>query len=132
MTASLYPIFRSHLAAKLDGTQASAEAMLEAGRTCCSAAWRRVRLVLATAETPLLQHRLIPPVASASHDALASAALADERLEAQFDTLLRHYARYTKVVLIDTQGRERSALPATAPARHWRSITPRPTTSGKP
>ncbi|SDJ99908.1 diguanylate cyclase [Billgrantia gudaonensis] len=119
VTASLYPIFRSHLAAKQDGAQASAEAMLEAGHESLQRGMgESVSLVLATAETPLLQHHLTPPEAAASHGDLASAGLADERLEAQFDTLLRHYARYTKVVLIDTQGRERLRVTRhTSPAR---------------
>ncbi|MGM0701932.1 MAG: diguanylate cyclase [Pseudomonadota bacterium] len=119
VTASLYPIFRSHLAAKLDGTQASAEAMLEAGHESLQRGMgETISHVLATAEMPLLQHHLIPTKALDSPEPPASAALADERLEARIDTLLRHYARYTKVVLIDTQGRERLRVTwQAAPAR---------------
>lgn len=58
-TVTLYPIFRTHLDARLEGVQASAEAMLEAGHESLQRGMNEsLSHALATAEMPLLKRYL--------------------------------------------------------------------------
>ncbi|WP_416138380.1 diguanylate cyclase [Halomonas sp. HK25] len=107
VTATLYPIFRAQLDARLQGAQAGAETMLEAGHESLKRGMNEsLNHALATAEMPLLT-RYLSRVGEAHSPYQADAQqLTAERLASLFDTLLTHYERYTKLVLIDPQGRE--------------------------
>lgn len=121
VTATLYPIFRAHLDARLEGAQAGAEAMLEAGHESLQRGINEsLNHALATAEIPLLK-RYLSGVGEAHSPYQADIQqLTAERLSSLFDTLLTHYGRYTKLVLIDPQGRELLHV-SHDPQRHQRS-----------
>lgn len=107
VTATLFPIFTAHLEKRLDSARASAEALLEAKyEVLIQDMNESFNQVLATAEFPLLHRYLtnrlkglsLPSESESPHDL--------EQLDELFNTLLTHFGRYTRVVLIDTNGRE--------------------------
>nr|WP_284047765.1 diguanylate cyclase [Halomonas gemina] len=107
VTATLYPIFRAHLDARLQGAQAGAQAMLEAGHESLQRGMNEsLNHALATAEMPLLKRYLGQVGEAHSPYQADTRQLTAERLASLFDTLLTHYGRYTKLVLLDPQGRE--------------------------
>ena len=108
VTATLYPAFQAHLDARLQGTQAGAEAMLEAGRASLQRGMNEsLSHVLAAAETPLIKRYLSGvETAQSPYQEAVTRHTRENELAELFDTLLTHYGRYTKLVLIDPQGRE--------------------------
>ncbi|MFW3614490.1 diguanylate cyclase [Billgrantia antri] len=106
VSATLYPIFRAHLDARLDGAVSAADAKLEAGlRVLQTEINVSINHLLATAEMPLLQRYLAGVGTVQSPRQEATAHLTQARLHALFETLLPHYARYTQLSLIDSAGR---------------------------
>ncbi|CAM4235562.1 diguanylate cyclase [Vreelandella rituensis] len=107
VTATLSPIFRAHLDARLEGTQGSAQAMLKAGHESLQRGMNEsLNHALATAEISLLKRYLSQVGKAHSPYQADTQQLTAERLASLFDTLLTHDGRYTKLVLIDLQGRE--------------------------
>ncbi|MDI5921177.1 diguanylate cyclase [Halomonas sp. LR5S13] len=107
VTATLYPIFRAHLDARLEGAQAGAQAMLEAGQESLQRGMNEsLNHALATAEMSLLDRYLSHVGETHSPYQADTKQLTTERLSSLFETLLTHYGRYTKLVLIDPQGHE--------------------------
>ncbi|WP_299315725.1 diguanylate cyclase [uncultured Halomonas sp.] len=107
VTLTLTPIFVSHLEERVDGTRRSAEALLASEYDLLLRGMNEsFNQVLATAEYPLLRHFLSRQDA-AQTPAWGLAAQSDwEQLEALFDTLLTHFGRYTRLAVVDTEGRE--------------------------
>ena len=107
LTATLTPIYRAHLDARLEAAQAGAQAMLEAGHASLQRGMNEsLSHALATAEMSLLTRYLSHVGEAHSPEQADTKHLNIERLASLFDTLLTHYGRYTNLVLIDAQGRE--------------------------
>ncbi|PXY00319.1 sensor domain-containing diguanylate cyclase [Halomonas sp. LBP4] len=107
VTLILTPIFTSHLEERIDGTRQSAESLLAAEYDLLLRGMNEsFNQVLATAEYPLLRRFLLRQ-AAAETPTWGLAAQSDwEQLEALFGTLLTHFGRYTRLAVVDTEGRE--------------------------
>lgn len=107
VTLTLTPIFVSHLEERVDGTRRSAEALLASEYDLLLRGMNEsFNQVLATAEYPLLR-RFLSRQDAAETPTWGLAAQSDwEQLEALFDTLLTHFGRYTRLAVVDTEGRE--------------------------
>lgn len=104
VTAMLYPIFRTHLEARLDSSRHGATTLLNAEYDALlhdmSESFNQV---LAVAELPILRRHL--------RNVLAGGPIEDreatlDSLAAMLETLATHFGRYTRLVLIDTTGEE--------------------------
>jgi len=107
VTLTLTPIFVSHLKERADGTRRSAETLLTSEYDILLRGMNEsFNQVLATAEYPLLR-RFLSRQDAAETPTWGLAAQNDwEQLEALFDTLLTHFGRYTRLAVVDTEGRE--------------------------
>lgn len=111
VTATLYPMFSAQLDTQLERTRVAADALLEAKyATLLQDMNDSFNQVLATAEVPLLRLMLSAhqrASLSASPDAVQNQERSrfTEQLNDLFKTLLVHFGRYTRVVLIDAEGR---------------------------
>ncbi|MCO7234128.1 MULTISPECIES: diguanylate cyclase [unclassified Cobetia] len=107
VTLTLTPIVVSHLEERVDGTRRSAEALLASEYDLLLRGMNEsFNQVLATAEYPLLR-RFLSRQDAAETPTWGLAAQSDwEQLEALFDTLLTHFGRYTRLAVVDTEGRE--------------------------
>lgn len=107
VTLTLTPIFTSHLEERVDDTHRSAESLLAYEYDLLLRGMNEsFNQVLATAEYPLLR-RFLSRQDAAQTPAWGLAAQSDwEHLEALFDTLLTHFGRYTRLAVVDTEGRE--------------------------
>ncbi|APX94755.1 PAS domain S-box protein [Halomonas sp. 1513] len=107
VSLTLAPIFTSHLNERVDASRRSAEALLASEYDLLLRSMNEsFNQVLATAEYPLLRRFL-----SRQHEALTPTwGLASQndwdQLAALFDTLLTHFGRYTRLAVVDTEGRE--------------------------
>lgn len=104
VTAMLYPIFRTHLETRLDSSRQGATTLLNAEYDALlhdmSESFNQV---LAVAELPILRRHL--------RNVLAGGPIEDreatlDSLAAMLETLVTHFGRYTRLVLIDTTGEE--------------------------
>ncbi|MDW7748028.1 diguanylate cyclase [Halomonas sp.] len=104
---TLMPIFASHLEEQVDSTRQSATSLLTSEYDMLLQSMNQsFNQVLATAEYPLLR-RFLSRQEAAETPAWGLAAQSDwEQLEALFDTLLTHFGRYTRLAVVDTEGRE--------------------------
>ncbi|QOR40899.1 diguanylate cyclase [Billgrantia diversa] len=106
VTATLYPVFRAHLDARLDGAISTADALLQGGhRTLQKDINASINHLLATAEMPLLKRYLDGVGVAQSPPLEAATQLTKAQVRALFDTLLPHYARYAQLSLTDLDGR---------------------------
>ncbi|RCV91846.1 sensor domain-containing diguanylate cyclase [Billgrantia montanilacus] len=107
VTLTLTPIFTSHLKDRADGTRRSAEALLASEYDLLLRSMNEsFNQVLATAEYPQLK-RFLSRQDAAPTPTWGLASQNDwEQLEALFDTLLTHFGRYTRLAVVDTEGRE--------------------------
>ncbi|MEQ7870135.1 diguanylate cyclase [Chromohalobacter salexigens] len=104
VTAMLYPIFRTHLEARLDSSRHGATTLLNAEYDALLHDMNEsFNQVLAVAELPILRRHL--------RNVREDVALKDredtlEQLAAMLETLATHFGRYTRLVLLDTSGEE--------------------------
>ncbi|MGE4533192.1 sensor domain-containing diguanylate cyclase [Halomonas sp.] len=107
VTLTLTPIFASQLEARINAARGAAEALLASEYDLLLRSMdESFNQVLATAEFPLLS-RFLARQASADTPAWGLAAQSDwTQLEGLFDTLLTHFGRYTRLVVVDAEGRE--------------------------
>nr|WP_269816069.1 diguanylate cyclase [Halomonas sp. G15] len=114
VTLTLTPIFASHLEARIDSARGSAEALLASEYEMLLQGMNEsFNQVLATAEFPLLSRFLARQTASQTPTWDLAARRDREQLEALFETLLTHFGRYTRLAVIDTEGREWVSAPTT-------------------
>ena len=111
VTALLYPIFTAQLKVRIDGTRATAEARLEAEyEGLLQGMNESFNQALATAEFPLLR-RYLDGVQQTRSPARDLAVQRDhEQMNTLFHTLLTHFGRYTRLTLLDLDGRERLSV----------------------
>ena len=120
VTALLYPILLGQLNERGHSTRVTAEARLEAEyEGLLQRMNESLNQVLATAEFPLLRRYLASTQQTRSPSSDIVLQHNREQLDALFNTLLTHFGRYTRLVLIDLEGRERLSV-TTA------SLLPRP------
>ncbi len=115
VTALLYPIFTAQLKERVDATRTMAETRLEAEyEGLLQRMNESLNQVLATAEFPLLRRYLdgAQQTRSPARDLVLQRDR--EQVNALFNTLLTHFGRYTRLVLLDLEGRERLSV-TTAP-----------------
>lgn len=107
LTLTLAPILASYLEERSDGISQAAETQLSFEYSLLLKSMNEsINQVLATAETPRLK-RFLSRQAAAQPPAWSLASKADwVQLEAWFDTLLTHFGRYTRLAVIDSEGRE--------------------------
>ncbi|MGJ7457458.1 sensor domain-containing diguanylate cyclase [Halomonas sp. RA08-2] len=111
VTALLYPIFTAQLEDRIVSTRVTAEALLEAEyEGLLQDMNESLNQVLATAEFPLLRSYMAS--LDPAHSPARSMVLQRDhaQLDALFNTLLTHFERYTRLALIDVQGRERLSV----------------------
>ena len=115
VTALLYPIFTAQLKERVDATRTMAETRLEAEyEGLLQRMNESLNQVLATAEFPLLRRYLdgAQQTRSPARDLVLQRDR--EQVNALFNTLLTHFGRYTRLALIDLDGREHLSV-TTAP-----------------
>lgn len=111
VTALLFPIFTAQLDDRIDTTRATAEARLASGYEGLLQGMNvSFNQVLATAEFPLLRRYMasLQETMPLAQDIVLQGDR--EQLDALFNTLLTHFGRYTRLTLIDRQGRERLSV----------------------
>ena len=106
VTAMLLPVLHVHMETRIEGLHTEARAVLKAGQEALTRDVNEsLNYVLAIAEMPTLRRYL------SNHNTPAlmeqSYSLSDMAQLSHFlDTIISHYPRYTKLVLIDNQGNE--------------------------
>ncbi len=107
VTLTVTPIFISHLEERADATRRSAEAMLASEYELLLRGMNEsFNQVLSTAEYPLLRRFLLRQTAS-KEPRWGRASQRDwKQLDTLFRTLLTHFGRYTRLMVVDAEGRE--------------------------
>ncbi len=107
VTLTVAPIFMSHLEERTDATRRSAEAMLSSEYELLLRGMNEsFNQVLSTAEYPLLRRFLSRQTVSQKLRWDRASQRDWEQLDALLRTLLTHFDRYTRLMVVDVEGRE--------------------------